>query len=362
LKVLVAIPKKYAPFLEEELALVRTVYNDIVDYFVVGNTNTKAYLPLDKTKELKGVDFDKLVVMDKLKPSQLVNLARELRKEVVDRILIILEIFANHAGSREALLQIELARLKYTLPLVKEAIRYAKLGELHGFLGAGRYGYEKYYLVLKRKEARVRRELEKLREVRSTRRKARREAGLPHVAIVGYTCAGKTSLFNALTGLSKPVGPEPFTTLTPKAYRVEYKGLSFIVTDTVGFIRDIPPEVIESFYATLEEVVEADIVVDVVDASKRLSDVIAEVEIGKEILRRIGAYSKPVIYALNKVDRVGSIGLVLAEVSKHVREQQDDVVAISCTKRINIDLLLDKMYQKLKSRGLRRREAEDIRA
>lgn len=361
MKVLVAIPKKYTPFLEEELALVKTIYSNVVDYFVVKNVNAKTYLPVDKAEKLKNMDFDKLVVMDKLRPSQLINLARELKKEVVDRILIILEIFADHAGSREALLQIELAKLKHTLPLVKEAIRYAKLGELHGFLGAGRYGYEKYYLMLKRKEARVRRELEKLREVRGTRRKARSEAGFPHIAIVGYTCAGKTSLFNAITGLSKPVGPEPFTTITPKAYRVEYNGLSFIVTDTVGFIRDIPPEVIESFYATLEEVVEADVVVNVVDASKKLNDVITEIETSKEILRRIGAYNKSIIYALNKIDKVESLNTVLELVSKHVREQQDDVVAVSCAKKINIDLLLDKIYRKLMNERLQNRDEESIR-
>ncbi|MEM4582607.1 MAG: GTPase, partial [Desulfurococcaceae archaeon] len=276
MKTFVLIPRKYVDFVDEELALVKTIYGSIVDYIIVKNTNSKTYLSKDKIEKIKSRDFDKLVVMDKLKPSQFINLARELKRDIADRIMVILEIFANHAGSREALLQIELARLRYTLPLIKEAIRYAKLGELHGFLGAGRYGYEKYYTMLKKREARVRRELEKLRLIRGIRRKARVEAGLPHVVIVGYTCAGKTSLFNTLTGLSKPVGPEPFTTLSPKSYRVNYRDVDFIVTDTVGFIRDIPPEVIESFYATLEEVSEADIVVNVVDASKKLSEVISE--------------------------------------------------------------------------------------
>ncbi|MEM4490697.1 MAG: GTPase HflX, partial [Desulfurococcaceae archaeon] len=206
MKTFVLIPRKYVDFVDEELALVKTIYGSIVDYIIVKNTNSKTYLSKDKIEKIKSRDFDKLVVMDKLKPSQFINLARELKRDIADRIMVILEIFANHAGSREALLQIELARLRYTLPLIKEAIRYAKLGELHGFLGAGRYGYEKYYTMLKKREARVRRELEKLRLIRGIRRKARVEAGLPHVVIVGYTCAGKTSLFNTLTGLSKPVG------------------------------------------------------------------------------------------------------------------------------------------------------------
>lgn len=361
MKVFVLIPKKYVDFIDEELALVKTAYSDILDYIIVKNTNTKTYLSRDKIEKIKSLEFDRLIVMDKLKPPQFINLVRELKRDVVDRILVILEIFANHAGSREALLQIELARLKYTLPLTKEAIRYAKLGELHGFLGAGRYGYEKYYTMLKKREARVRRELEKLRLIRSVRRKARVEAGLPHVVIVGYTCAGKTSLFNTLTGLSKPVGPEPFTTLSPKSYKVNYRDANFIVTDTVGFIRDIPPEVIESFYATLEEVAEADVIVNIVDASKKITEVISEIETGKEILRRIGAYNKPIIYALNKVDKLQSFKSVLSEVEKHVRDH-DDVIPVSCVKKLNIDLLLDKIREKLVVKGYGVNEEENIRA
>jgi GTP-binding protein HflX len=352
LRVVVVVPRRYLDYLDEELALVKTVYESIVDYIVAGGSNPRTYLSRDKLIKVRGLDFDKLVVLDRLKPSQFVNIAREIKRDVVDRILLILEIFASHAGSREALLQVELARLKHMLPLVKEAIRYAKLGELHGFLGAGRYGYEKYYTMLKRREARIRREIEKLRETRSIRRKARVEAGFPHVAIVGYTCAGKTSLFNLLTGLSKPVGPEPFTTITPKSYRVVYRDLGFIVTDTVGFIRDIPPEIIDSFYATLEEAAEADVIIDIVDASKRVSDVLREIETSREVLWKIGVYNKPVIYALNKIDRVDSVDSVVYSIVKHTGISEGDIVPISCLKRVNIDKLLEKIYSVLKNTGV----------
>lgn len=348
MKVVVVLPRKYMDYLDEELALVKTVYSEIVDYIVVKNTNPKTYLSSDKLEKLRELDFEKLVVLDKLKPSQFVNIAREIRRDVVDRILLILEIFANHAGSREALLQIELARLKHMLPLVKEAIRYAKLGEMHGFLGAGRYGYEKYYTMLKKREARIRREIERLRETRSIRRKSRIEAGLPHVAIVGYTCAGKTSLFNLLTGLSKPVGPEPFTTITPKSYRVVYRDLSFILTDTVGFIRDIPPEIIESFYATLEEVSDADLIINIVDASKRINDIVLEIETGREIMRKIGVHNKPIIYVLNKIDLVPSIDKVVEAVVEKTQIDREAVITISCSKKINIEKLLDRIYNSLK--------------
>lgn len=347
MKVYVVVPKKYERFLEEELSLVRTVYSDVVGYLIVKRTNPKTYLSREKLEKLKQYDFDKLVVMDRLKPSQLVNLARALRKEVADRILVILEVFAEHAGSKEAHLQIELARLRHLLPLIKETIRYAKLGELHGFLGAGRYGYEKYYLMLKRREAKVRREIERLREIRTIRRKARLESGYPHVVIVGYTCAGKTSLFNAITGLLKPVGPEPFTTLTPKACRVNYKDVDFILVDTVGFIRDIPPEIVEAFYATLEEIAEADLIINVVDISKSMDEIKNEIATCNDILRKIGVHEKPTVYALNKIDKLANnYDIVVEAVEKLVNGKA--VVPVSCTKRTNIDLLLEKVYVELR--------------
>ena len=352
-KAFVVLPKKYEAFIEEEMALVRTVYKDVVGYIVVRNSNARTYLSTDKVEKLKDEDFDTLVVMDRLKPSQVVNLVRSLKRDVVDRVMVILEIFAMHAGSREAQLQVELARLRHSLPLIKEAIRYAKLGELHGFLGAGKYGYEKYYLLLKRREARVRREIEKLREVRSLRRKARLEAGYPSVVLVGYTCAGKTSLFNAITGLSKPVGPEPFTTLVPKSYRVSYGDLEFVLVDTVGFIRDIPPEIIEAFYATLEEVAEADLITNLVDASKPLNEVISEIKTCTDILGKLGARGKPVIYALNKIDKLSNDGIL--NVVEHVQKVvgSTKLIPISCTRKVNINALLDAIYEELVKRRSR---------
>jgi len=204
-RVAVAVPRKYWAYIEEELSLVKTIYRDVACVIKVGKPSPKAYLSRDKVESLKDCEFEKLIVMDRLRPFQIVNLMRELKKDVEDRVILILEVFAEHAGSREAQMQIELARLKHYIPLVREAIRYAKIGELHGFLGAGRYGYEKYYLMLKKREARVRRELEKLRSIRSVRRKSRTEAGLPHVAITGYTCAA--DLLPTLKGEgSRPLG------------------------------------------------------------------------------------------------------------------------------------------------------------
>lgn len=351
MKVYVIIPRKYEKFVDEELALVKTIYSEVVGYEVVKGSNAKTYISSESISKLKQLEFDKLIIMDKLKPSQIVNIARELRREVSDRILTILEIFAIHAGSKEAQLQVELARLRYMLPLVREAIRYAKLGELHGFLGAGRYGYEKYYLMLKKREAKVRREIEKLREVRSIRRKSREEAGYPHVVIIGYTGAGKTTLFNTITGLSKPVGPGPFTTITPKSHRVSHGEVDFILTDTVGFIRDIPPEIIEAFYATLEEVVEADLIINVVDISKPLEEVENEIKTCSEVLEKLGVKDKAIVYAFNKIDKLGDSYLAVVEKARTFIKSSSTVVPISCIKKINIDVLLDKIAEELRKHG-----------
>ncbi len=341
-RVVVILPYKYLNYMDEELSLVKTLYREIAEIYTIRRPNPKYYVTIPVLDEIKLLDgIDKLVIMDRLKPRQIINLYRELGIEVLDRILLILEIFAEHAGSREAKLQIELARLKHQYPLVKEAIRAMKLGELHGFLGAGRYGYEKYYLMLKEREARVRREIEKLRKIRSVRRQRRRREEAIHVSIVGYTCAGKTTLFNKITGLGKPVGPEPFTTLQPKTSAIMYKGTKIYFTDTVGFIRDLPPEIVEAFYATLEEIKYSDIIIDVVDASKPVQDVLIELSEALNIFSEIGVHGKRIIVALNKIDLIGGdhLNTVINKINESINI--NEIIPISATSGLNIDKLLD---------------------
>ncbi len=349
-RVVVAIPSKYRMFVEEELSLVKTIYDGWSgDYFIVRRPNPKYYIPMDKLGALKEDGVSTLVIMDILKPRQLINLYRELRAEIIDRVQLILRIFALHAGSKEAKLQIELAQLKYELPLIKEAIRYAKLGELHGFLGGGRYGFEKHYTMAKKRMAIIRRRIRELRRIREVRRSNRERLGFPHVSIVGYTCAGKTTLFNALTRQYKPVGPEPFTTLLPKASALRYNGYKVIFVDTVGFIRDIPPEIVEAFYATLEEIVHSNLIISVIDASRRLGDIDAEVKSMKHIFSRIGVHGRPIIYALNKIDLIdsGRLEEVIGFMAKDLGIPGEDIVPISAAKRFNLDKLLDTIVSRL---------------
>jgi GTP-binding protein HflX len=341
-KVIVVLPHSSLKYMDEELGLIKSIYNNIVDIEVVRRPNPKYYITIPVLDRIKNSSKpDKLIIMDILRPKQMVNLMRELGIEIIDRPLLILEIFAEHAGSREAKLQIELARLRHEYPLIKEAIRYAKLGELHGFLGGGRYGYEKYHVMLKEREARVRREIEKLRRMRNVRSKRRLRENAITVSILGYTCAGKTTLFNALTRAGKPVGPEPFTTLSPKTSSIIYNGVKIYFTDTVGFIRNLPPEIIDAFYATLEEAVYSDIIIVVVDSSKTIGETLKEVDEAERVFERIGLQGKPVIIALNKIDLVDEEHL--NNVTEAIRMQGfgDLIVPISAEKNINIHKLLN---------------------
>lgn len=256
----------------------------------------------EKARELRGLDYARIIVYDDVRPRDYFRIYRKAGVQVLDRTLLILEIFALHAGSREAKLQIELARLRHELPLVREAIRLAKLRELPGFLGPGGYAVDAYYRYMVSRIARIRAELRELRRRRELERAKRRSAGLPHVAIVGYASAGKTSLFNAITGLRKPVGPEYFTTISPKVRAVSFNGARAVFIDTVGFIMRIPPEIIEAFHSTLEEAARADVILYVVDASEPDTVILEKLREGVRTLRRIGVIDKPMVIAVNKVD------------------------------------------------------------
>jgi len=277
-------------------------------------------------------------------PSTVYLLMKNTRRRIIDRVELILEIFVKHAGSREALLQIEMARIKHEIPLVREFIRRSKMGELPGFLGPGGYAVDAYYRHLTSRLARLRRELERLRQIRSKQRGSRGRLGLLHAAIVGYASAGKTTLFNAITGLSKPVGPEYFTTLQPKHFRVRIAGADIVFVDTVGFIRDVPPTIIEAFHSTLEEITESDVIIFVVDASKGLRKIEYELESGFEILNNIGAVGIPIFIALNKIDLITEDET--RELLNRVRGMLTSepavkgIIPISAKNRVNIDALV----------------------
>ena len=342
-KAVLIIPRRKVDQLGEALALCETAGYSVVRVIKTRYPNRVGKGLIEELAETLEEDVDTIIFYGTPSPSSIFQLMKRTRRRVIDRVQLILEIFAEHAGSKEAKLQIEAARIRHEIPLVREWVRRSKMGELPGFLGPGGYAVDAYYRHLRQKLARIRRELERLRRLRSVRRSARERQGFTHVAIVGYASAGKTSIFNALTGESKPVGKEYFTTLHPKHKLIRAKGRNVILVDTVGFIRDIPPEIIEAFYSTLEEITDSDAIVFVVDVSEPVDIMREKVESGFETLARIGAVGKPVIIAANKVDLLDAQTLK-ASIEK-LKEIASDkallVIPVSARTGQGLDKLLD---------------------
>ncbi|NPA96748.1 MAG: GTPase HflX [Crenarchaeota archaeon] len=336
---------------DEATALLNEAGYRVAKTLIVKHVKNPCYLGRGKLSEVKDIvkklDVKKVFVFDELKPRHVTCLMKELRTEIIDKVLLILEIFDLHAGSKEAKLQIELARLKHQLPLIRDWLRRAKLRELPGFLGAGEYVVSAYYRHVRKRIARISRELEILRKRREIERSKRREYGIPHIAIAGYTNSGKTTLFNALTNLRKPTGTELFTTMNPKTYAVKICGARVAFVDTVGFIRKIPLEIIEAFRAVLEEITFSDAVMLTLDVSEPDELVLEKLDSSIRILRSIGAVGVPVVVVLNKIDLVPNpdrIGSMITKVSGYLRSTElnvVDIVPVSALKRINFDSLKD---------------------
>jgi len=255
-----------------------------------------------KIEEAMAYRPDKLIFYNPLSPGQVYNIRSEFSATVIDRFNLILEIFARRASSREAKLQVELARLSYDAPHVKNALSLKKLGEQPGFRGSGAYE-EAMYHDIRGRMARIRADLRNVQSHGEDRRRRRREQGFDLVALAGYTNAGKSTLLNALTGSQVAAWDQPFTTLSPTTRAMSISGRRVLLTDTVGFIDDLPHFLINAFRSTLSEISEADLVLLVADMSDPL-----------ELLRRKLAashkalwdcdVSAPVITVLNKCDRL----------------------------------------------------------
>jgi len=222
---------------------------------------------VDVKEVLQVRNVDVLLVNGVLKPSQHYLLENELKVECIDRIRLVLDIFTDRAASREAQLQVQRAKLQYEIPLLREWIHNAKGGEHPGFLGGGGYETDTYYDLVRRQLARIDEELLKLGSDRELRRKRRTRGGFHAVALAGYTNAGKSSLLNALTKERVLVEDRMFSTLSTTTSRLECTNQPILVTDTIGFLTDLPHYMIASFKSTLDEIFFADLVLLVVDAS-----------------------------------------------------------------------------------------------
>jgi GTPase len=249
------------------------------------------------------LDADVVVFDDELTPAQQRNLERELKVDVVDRVALILDIFAQHATSREGMVQVELAQLRYLSPRLRG--KGAQMSRQAGGIGARRGPGETQLETDRRRIARritkLEADLRDLARTRETQRKGRRRSAFDAAALVGYTNAGKSTLLNQLTGAGVLVEDRLFSTLDPATRRLRLPGgETVLLSDTVGFVRKLPHQLVEAFRSTLEEVTGADLVLHVVDASA--PDAEDQVEAVREVLRELGADEVPELIVLNKTD------------------------------------------------------------
>jgi GTP-binding protein HflX len=300
--------------------------------YLIGRGKAEELAQLVKTLGAQRVIFE-----NALKPIQAYNLAKLTGIEVIDRFQLILEIFAKRATTREAHLQIRLATLRYQLPRAREAIRLARFGEQPGFMGLGRYEVDVYIEDMKRQITHIRRELREVRSEREQHRLKRIEIGLPIVALAGYTNAGKTSLSNWLTKESKPVDLGLFTTLSPSTRLVSFAGRKALLTDTVGFIDQVPVILVEAFNSTLEETAYADAIILVLDIVDTLSEIRRKLDACTNTIQAIGATAIPKVFALNKVDLLSKEDA--EEKLRVLNNLIPEPVPISTLTGFNVDLL-----------------------
>jgi GTPase len=309
---------------------------------------------VEELVELRGdLDCSVIIFDDELSPRQLRNLEETMGDDVkiLDRTSLILDIFAQHARTREGQLQVELAQYQYRLPRLTRAwthlARQAGGGAARGgtggvgLRGPGETQLEVDRRLISRRIAQIEDELEQVRRHRALHRRQRRRMDLPVVAIVGYTNAGKSTLLNALSGADVLVEDKLFATLDPTTRRVELpSGREILFSDTVGFIQKLPTQLVAAFRATLEEINEADLILHVVDITHPRAEDQSDAVV--ETLEEIGVVDRPTVVALNKIDRLSD-----PRVAEEWQGEFPESVAISAARGWHLDTLLEKVEEVL---------------
>jgi GTP-binding protein HflX len=273
----------------------------------------RTFVGKGKLTELKdaysAASAEVLLVDEELTPTQQRSLEDALKARVVDRTQLILDIFAQHARSAEGKLQVELAQLEYNLPRMRGMWQHLeRLGGGVGTRGPGESQLESDRRIARTRVSLLKRRLRDLGAQRAVRRKERRRTTTPTIALAGYTNVGKSTLLNALTGADATVNDRLFETLDPTTRAFEHLGKRYLVTDTVGFIRRLPTQLVEGFASTLEETLVADLILHVADASLTEDLLREQISAVRSVLGEIGGDDVPIELILNKVDAMDPLG------------------------------------------------------
>ncbi len=336
------------PELAELRALAETAGADVVGQPItqkLQSPNPAHYIGKGKLEEVQDAVQayrpDLVLFDDELSPSQQRNLEQALKTKIVDRPTLILDIFAQRARSREGRLQVNLAQYQYLLPRLSNM--WAEFSRTGGGIGTrggpGEQELERERRRIRKRITDLQDEIEQVRRQRGVHRQERAELGFPLVALVGYTNAGKSTLLNTLTGAQTLAMNAPFATLDPTVRKAKLPaGQEILLSDTVGFIRKLPTALVAAFRATLEELREADLLLQVVDVSEDAAE--ERLYWVRQTLAEVGAADKPVVTALNKLDRLPPERAI--DYSRFVQP-----VAVSAATGAGLDRLLDKIQERL---------------
>ncbi|MGI0069269.1 MAG: GTPase HflX [Nitrosopumilaceae archaeon] len=305
-----------------------------------------------KVEELKellpSIKPDVIIYDEILKPSQNYNLASTLKMTILDREMLILEIFQRRARSSESTLQVKLAQLRYEMSRAKEKVRLAKMGEQPGFMGIGKFEVDVYQNDIKNRMNNVKSKLQKSSKQRALHREARKRIGFKILSLAGYTSAGKTTLFNTLTGEEKEESPKLFTTLSTTTRKIRLQDIEVLISDTVGFISKLPAYMIEAFKSTLEELTYADAVIVVIDISDPILELKKKFRSCITTLDGIGVNQDKIIFALNKSD-LAHEEEILDKVNQLGLKDNKKWLSISAVTSQNIPGLKDLVYHAIEN-------------
>lgn len=333
--------------LQELKALAETAGAEVLDGVIQRreSPDPATYIGSGKVAQLRelvaGSGADTVICDGELSPAQLQKLEVKLKVKVIDRVALILDIFAQHAKSREGKAQVELAQISYLLPRLRgwgESLSRQVGGRAAGGAGIGGRGPGETKIETDRRrirdrQAKLRREISEMKIARDTKRQERHRNNIPSVAIAGYTNAGKSSLLNRLTNAGVLVENALFATLDPTTRRTETtEGRIYTLTDTVGFVRHLPHQLVDAFKSTLEEVTDADLIVHVVDGSH--PDPFEQIRAVRQVIAEIGASEVPEIIAINKAD------VAKPEVIMALLRQEPNAFAFSAKTGFGVDNLL----------------------